>query len=94
MPGNFVAIDANFGCLNVIPAGTVFMVRCTACGDTREVSRKYLEEKAGSTAELKAIEARLKCACGEKAAKLLPGHYCVPHPVYDEKTRQWIRPIE
>ncbi|MGN6777608.1 hypothetical protein [Rhizobium sp.] len=94
MPRKFVETNGDFGSLNIVPPGSVFMVRCTACGDMREVSRQFLEEKAGAHAKFKDIEARLKCACGEKAAKLMPGYYCVPHPVYDEKTRQWIHPSE
>ena len=94
MPKTFLPTNADFGRLNVIPAGAVFMVRCTACGSMREVSRLYLEQKAGSGAELKTIEARLKCACGQKAAKLMVGYYGVPHPIFDEKTRQWVHPTE
>ena len=94
MPRKFVATNADYGSLNAIPAGAVFMVRCTACGDMREVSLKYLQEKAGTHAQLKAIEARLKCSCGQKAAKLMAGYYGVPHPIFDEKTRQWIHPTD
>jgi len=94
MTRKFVETNCNFGSLNIIPPGAVFMVRCTACGDMREVSRQYLEEMAGAHAELKAIEARLKCVCGQKAAKLMPGYYGVPHPVFDEKTSRWIHHAE
>ncbi len=91
---NFVHTDYDFRSLNVIPPHAVFMVRCTACGVVCEVSRRYLEEKAGAHAELKAIEARLICACGQKAAKLMAGYYGVPHPIFDEKTRKWVHPPE
>ncbi|MGV1790979.1 hypothetical protein [Rhizobium sp. A37_96] len=94
MSTKFVPTNADFGSLNIIPHDAVLMVRCTACGDMREISRRYLEEKGASHADLKDIEARLKCVCGQKAAKLMPGYYARPHPVYDPITREWIHPPE
>lgn len=79
MSRKFLPTNANFDALNVIPHDATIMVRCLACGEMREVDRLLLEEKAGNTAELKAIEARLKCTCGKKAAKLMAGYYGIEH---------------
>ena len=87
MPRKFIRTDADFGSLNVIPHDSIIMVRCLACGEMRELDRLFLEEKAGHAAELKAIEARLKCTCGEKAAKLMAGYYGIEHPKLGTKDR-------
>ena len=75
MPRTFLPTKADFGALNVIPHDATLMVRCLACGEMREVSRLFLEDKARHAADLKDIERRLKCVCGQKAAKLLAGYY-------------------
>ncbi|SCB18225.1 hypothetical protein [Rhizobium lusitanum] len=85
MPRTFLPTNANFGTLNVIPHDATIMVRCLACGKMHEVDRLSLEEKAGHTAELKDIEKRLKCSCGQKAAKIMAGYYGSPHPNYGVK---------
>ncbi len=87
MSRKFLPTNADFGSLNVIPHDAIFMVRCLACGEMREVNRLFLEEKAGHTAQLKVIEKRLKCSCGQKAAKLMAGYYGVEHPRLGSKDR-------
>ncbi|ATN32923.1 hypothetical protein ACO34A_03795 [Rhizobium sp. ACO-34A] len=60
--------------LNIIPQHTTFMAECRSCGRSRELDRKLLEAYAG-TAELRQIEARLRCACGEKNTRLMTGYW-------------------
>lgn len=60
--------------LNIIPGHVTLMAECRSCGRSRELDRKLLEAYA-DTAELRNIESRLRCACGEKNTRLMTGYW-------------------
>ncbi len=80
MPRKFVALDVNFGTLNVIPNHVTLMGKCEACRSMREIDRAVLEEKAGAHVWLADAEKRMRCRdCGAKSGKILPGYYGADH---------------
>ncbi|MBB3608694.1 hypothetical protein [Rhizobium sp. BK602] len=65
--------DWSPGYLYVCPRHVDIRVRCETCGIEKDFDRDTLPI-ALYRAEVEDIERRLKCACGEKKARLLFGH--------------------
>ena len=61
------------GYLNVCPRHVDIRVVCMACGIEKDLDRDTLPWQLQHS-PIEDIECRLKCACGEKQAKLLFGH--------------------
>ncbi|MCM2399784.1 hypothetical protein NBH20_01335 [Rhizobium sp. S153] len=65
--------------LNIIPGHVTLLAECRSCGHRRELDRELLNAYA-HTATLGQIEARLRCACGEKNTRLMTGYWVSAPP--------------
>lgn len=65
--------------LNTIPQHVIFLAECRSCGRQRELDRALLDAYA-NMANVRNIEARLRCACGEKSTRLMTGYWVSSPP--------------